>query len=199
MTDMGGGELVKAEILTVSHLGVSYQAEPDERLTFGRGVDCAIRVGAQPTGGYDLRLSRDAGYFEVIGPFWYVWAMGNDLDVRDDFGGDAPVHRGVAAEIVADVQVVAHGPHVPERPDDLEVPRIPRQPQVVPAGGLRADADRAVHPTAEGEPLVGLRLVGHSEVAHGEDLRLHQLAASHVGHRRTGRRHTRWRVRGGVG
>lgn len=88
-----------AEALTVNHGGISYDVEPEARLTFGRGVDCVIRLGRQADGEYDPRLSRDAGYFEPIGPLWFVWATGNDLDLHDDLGGVTPVLRGTAAAI----------------------------------------------------------------------------------------------------
>jgi hypothetical protein len=85
--------------LIVVHEDTSYDVEPEERLTFGRGRDCSIRIGRKANGAYDLRLSRDAGYFEALGPSWYVWATGNVLEVQDDLGGVTPVLRGKATSI----------------------------------------------------------------------------------------------------
>src|SRR5437868_7310292 len=99
MLGVAGDAPAAAVPLTVIHGGISYSVEPEARLTFGRGMDCTIRLGRQRDGDYDRRLSRDAGYFEVLGPLWFVWATGNSLEVHDDLGGVTPVVRGNATAI----------------------------------------------------------------------------------------------------
>ncbi|MEA2931688.1 MAG: hypothetical protein QOI56_473 [Actinomycetota bacterium] len=99
-----------AASLTVDYDGLSYDVPPGGRLTFGRGRLCDIRLGQQPDGSFDPLLRSDAGYFEALGPVWWVWATYSHLQVNDDLGAVITVPKGRSTSLLRPhLAVMVHG------------------------------------------------------------------------------------------
>lgn len=121
--------------LTVKYDGFFYEVEPGQRLPFGRGQDCPLRVGRKSDGDYDNQVARDAGYFDSEGSLWFVWATGNDLELHDDLGGVRSVLCGRTTAIDRPrIIVTIHGaqPHAldvryPEAALPSAVSHLPRR------------------------------------------------------------------------